>query len=569
MRQSLNLRRYVRTAIAVTLLATATLAIADEARDAALAQRDQVEQLERWRRDRERIAAVQGKSHAATWMEPVLAESPCHVVYYATVTARTADPNQYSRQAIKLLGPVQHMGRFEGACLGAQSIDRLRSNLQARLDAAGYITTRLSIPAQDLSWGVLTLEAEAGYVEAIKIDQADNALSPNPNSLAFKVGDLLNLRDIEHTLENLARLPSMSSRFLIEPGSEAGGSVVRIVPAGEPRWRGSIGLDSTDGDEYGAWQTSAQGTVDGLANVADQLSLSVSSAETHKGGERPYQHTWFAHWSVPFGRHLASISASSAKHRRYFAGGVGRFSETGRDGQVRLRWQWTPWRSALGRVSLWAATSSRRAQTYIDDIELLGRRRIGDRAELGSTWWIRHLCGELTLDGEGSRVTRLQRDNDFQLPLAGRPRQWQLNAQWNCRPTGANWDLNGSLSIQRISRPVDGTDLVVVGSRQTVRGHALPKSLSGQGATVVRNELGFPLWQLAEVVAVRPWLGIDWGRVHKPISEERLPSELTGVAVGARWQASRFSGELSAAWPVVSGPPTGAARWSASLRAAF
>jgi hemolysin activation/secretion protein len=547
----------------------ATVACADEARDAALARRDQAEQLEKWRRERDRTAAIQDTATAAAWKEPVPGESPCFVIHQVIIGAANSASTRQRGQDVALLGPVQQLGRFEGACMGAGSVEALRSNLQARLEAQGYVTSQLSVPPQALGQGVLMFEVSAGYVDAVLLDSAASTTTPARNALSLQAGDLLSLRDIEHSLENLARLPSQSSRFLIEPGAELGTSVVRIVPAGAPRWRGSVGIDSADSKDYGPWLASAQGTVDAPLGLSDQLSLSVSVASKHDPGERPQQLTGFAHWSVPMGRHLASLSVSSARHRRFFAGGVGRFGETGRDEQLRLRWQWTPWRGSAGRVQLWQAASERRARTFIDDIELLARRRIGSSLEAGASWWTRHPCGELTLDGEGARVMHLQRDTEFQAPLSGYPRQWQLNLQWNCQVATTGWALSGNASLQRASQTVDGTDLIVIGSRQTVRGHTLANALSGQGATVLRNELSGPAWRPGEEIAVRPWIGIDWGRIQKPISEARMPSELAGLALGARWQAAGFGGEITAAWPLASGAPKGAPRWSGGVRAAF
>ncbi len=542
--------------------------------ETSLAQREQLERLKQLQREADSSVPQQAGQAAYQWQAPINAEAPCFVVHQVWIeSAARADP------ADPLVGPARQLGSFEGACLGLKSIEALRSNLQARLHERGYITSTLIVPQQDLTSGTLTLQLRAGRVESVLVDAAAGTSArgrPATNALQQQAGDVLNLRDVEQTLENLSRLPSQASRFVVQPGTAEQTSVVRIMPTdGVARWRAVAGLDSLEGPEYGPWQTSMQVVLDAPLGLSDQLSVSVATARRQEPGEDPVQSSAFLFWSMPAGRHLLTVSASVADHRRFFAGGVGRFAERGSDQQVRARWQWTAWRSKAGRLQAWLAGSERRARTRIDDIELIARRRIGSSTELGLTWWQRHGCGALELEAEGAQVQRLERDLDFQPALNGLPRQWRMGAQASCRLSDSGWELITNAWLQRVARPVDGSELMVLGSRYTVRGYRPGDSLIGQGLGVMRHELLLPAWPLSANAAVRGAVALEWGRVLSPVAPaaagDVAKRELAAAAATLRWQAAAASGELTVALPLIAAAASSnrAARWSASARMAF
>ena len=549
--------------IGVCLVAPASAA---EARNSVVEQRDQLERIEQWRREQERRAPVIGTIITSGWQPAVPNEQPCFVVRQVRIelaapaeASHTTTPAP-SAGAQALLGPVHHLPGYEGVCLGAVSLERLRGNLADRLAALGYITSALLVPPQDLRSGELVLLLVPGLVEAVAVEGALLAARPAANALALAPGDVLNLRDIEQTLENLGRLPSQASRFVVEPGTAPGASVVRILPLQPDAalWRAQVGAERAEGSDYGDVQLTGQLGLDHLLRLSDQFGLWVAHSQSGgaAGGQRALQTSWYTYWNVPLGRHSLTLSQSRADYRRFIAAGVGQFRDAGRDTTHRVRWEWTFWRGEAGRMQLWAAASQRRARTFLDDIELISRRRLGTSVEQGLLLWGRVAGCEISLQLEGTQVQRLERDSDFQPPTSGLPRSWRADTQWAC-PLGAGYDLNGQAWVQRMAQPVDGSDLVVLGTRQTVRAHASADALSGRGQTVLRHELLLPALRLGSTAALRPTLALDWGRVHDPIDGGRAGRELAAVALGLRWQAGRASGQVLAQHPLRAPPNTG------------
>ena len=574
--------------LAAGLLTASSPAAANGLRDAAVEQREQRERIEQWRREQERRAPVVGASSTPGWQPPVVDERPCFVVRSVRIVLADNASSGVRSAARHLLGPVHHLPGFADACLGANSLERLRSNLQDRLAASGYITSALAVPPQDLSSGELVFTLEPGLVEAVAVEGAlarglagglAGAMAgarPAANALALAPGDVLSLRDIEQTLENLGRLPSQAARFVVEPGTVPGASLVRILPLQPDAalWRAHLGAERAEGADYGDVQFTGQLSVDHALRLSEQAGLWVSHSQGQESGgtARPLQTSWYAYISLPLGRHALSVSHSRADYRRFIAAGVGQFLDAGRDATSRARWEWTFWRGEAGRVQVWAAASQRRARTTLDDIELISRRRLGTSVEQGLVLWGRAAGCDLSLELEGTQVQRLERDSDFQPATSGLPRNGRAAALWACA-MGAGVDFNGQASVQRVSQPVDGSDLLVLGTRQTVRAHASADALSGRGHTVLRQELLLPALRIGARAALRPTLARDWGRIHAPVDGGQAGRELAAVALGLRWQAGRTSGQLSAQRSLRAPPARGEGvaqpRRDARLQASF
>lgn len=532
-------------------------------------QREQRDQIEQWRRQALRPADLPDATAPAMWLPPVPDERPCvNLKSVAFVVAGTSTTADAAPLPWRLIEPPAD---FLGVCVGVGSLQRLQANLLGRLHALGYVTSTLSLAEQDLQSGELKFSLYWGRIGQVQIESAARQASvdagPAPNALALRPGSVLNLRDIEHTLENLARLPSQAARIVIEPSTEPHTSDLRIVVSPQSRWHGSLGLDAAELQRQSPWDAQAQIWLDAPMGISDQLLVAASGTPEPTGEQRIKRHSVYVLWSLPLGRHLLSTSASSARNSRSIAGGVGRFVERGEEDRASLRWQWTPWRGADWRSQVWAAWNERRSRSFIDEVELLSRRRIAGDLSVGGSHWHRLGCGEARVEVESTETRRQARVAEFQDLQAPMPRQWRVQLDLHCSWPGGQvgaetsepstpWTWALSAWTQASERPFDGTDLLTLGGRYTVRGHAPDQALQGQRISVARISATALGQHLAMGFGWQPWLGWDLGRVERPVSRlaesDSRPRSRQAVVLGLRWQAGSASGELI--WARATGP---------------
>ena len=104
-----------------------------------------------------------------------------------------------------------------GQCLGINAVNVVMKRVQSAIMARGFITTRVLAAPQDLKAGTLTLTLIPGRIHAIHFDTGVSRRATVWNAMPAKVGDILNLRDIEQALENFKRVPTAEADIQITP----------------------------------------------------------------------------------------------------------------------------------------------------------------------------------------------------------------------------------------------------------------------------------------------------------------------------------------------------------------
>ncbi len=107
--------------------------------------------------------------------------------------------------------------------LGTRGINLVMRRIQNAIVGRGFVTTRVLAEAQDLSTGTLQLTVIPGRIRTIRFAAESDTRATGWNAVPAKPGDLLNLRDIEQTLENFKRVPTVEADIQITPaeGDEA------------------------------------------------------------------------------------------------------------------------------------------------------------------------------------------------------------------------------------------------------------------------------------------------------------------------------------------------------------
>lgn len=162
---------------------------------------------------------------------------------------------------------------YKEQCLSIVAIKNITKEITNYYIKQGYITSQAFIPEQDLSNHTLRIQVIEGRIESITIEDSPPRLALM--IFPHRVGNILNLRDIEQGLEQLNRSATALYEINIQPGTESGYSRViiqkkaRILPLS-----GQLSLDNSGNKSTGKQLLTGGLTAESLFGIGEQWSFS-------------------------------------------------------------------------------------------------------------------------------------------------------------------------------------------------------------------------------------------------------------------------------------------------------
>ncbi|WP_372435449.1 POTRA domain-containing protein [Pandoraea sputorum] len=109
------------------------------------------------------------------------------------------------------------LGRFVGQCAGTKGIALITSLATEAVLANGWVTTRVSVPEQDLAGGRLTLHLIVGRISSVRF--ADDSVRGSWRSaVPLREGDILSIHGLEQGLERPVRTQTSVSSPVRDSG---------------------------------------------------------------------------------------------------------------------------------------------------------------------------------------------------------------------------------------------------------------------------------------------------------------------------------------------------------------
>lgn len=472
-------------------------------------------------------------------------EKPCFVVREVRLSGVRDWPELASR-SWAFSGPGGDDSPV-GRCLGASSIGTVAARLQSALVGAGFITTRVLVPAQDLSTGVLELTVIPGRIHAVRLREGSSEQVRLSNALPLRSGDLLNLRGMEQALENLQRVPSAKVDIQVEPAGEAaepGMSDLVVSYEGRRQARVQFQVDDSGSSSTGRYPVSATMSLDHPLLLNDLFYVTVNrdvdwlwSAIRSRPSPHPSVGGHVLHYSLPWGYSQISVTFSRNGYRQVVVGAAQDYVYRGTSSSGELKLAHMLWRNQQFKVQAWSKFFGRGSRNFIDDTEVeVQRRRVGGwelglnlkrvsddvngEAEVSlkrGTGLFHALPAPEEAFGEGTSRVRLAQGSaslSGALPLGGT--RVQLSTQWR-----------GQVALQ----PLTPQDRFAIGGRYTVRGFGSDRTLTADHGLLMRNEAELPLRE-----QLSTYLGLDAGWVSGRGVERLAGRHLSGAVLGARWR---------------------------------
>jgi hemolysin activation/secretion protein len=472
-------------------------------------------------------------------------ETPCFPIRQISLEGADSAHFQWALKAVT---------SARGRCLGTAGVNAVMARVQNALIGAGFVTTRVVAPPQDLKSGTFALVLIPGRVGTIRFaDPASGAVLVKTNyrnALPVKPGAVINLRDVEQGLENFKRIASADADIQMMPGSQAGESDLVIAWRQSRPWRVNLTLDDGGNKSTGKYQANITLLVDNPLRIHDLFYVSISNDLNGKEhGTRGHS----VHYSLPYGYWLLSVSGNDYAYRQSVAGAIQSYTYRGNSDNLELKLSRLFWRDAVRKLSISLRAYRRNSRNFIDDTEVeVQRRRMGG-FEFGL--YGKQFVGRATVNGNvafkrgldafgrpsapeevaGDGISRprlINADLELSLPLALIGRQFDYQANWR-----AQWNRTALVAQDRFG----------IGGRYSVRGFDGESSLLSERGWLVRNDLG---WRPAHT-GQQIYLFLDYAQVGGAASASLAGTRLGGAGVGWRGQIKGLQYDLFAGKPVV------------------
>lgn len=431
-----------------------------------------------------------------------------------------------------------------GQCLGMNGLKKAAVLFQDYYINAGYITTRVEIPTQDLSTKKLKLTVVPGRISEIVV--AGNDISKW--ILPFSVGDILNIRDLEQGLENIQRTPEVDVKINILPGSENGSSKVVINTQRKKKWSlrasyNNLGDQSTGSELIGG--TSYLYNVTGLS---DLFYLAGTGSQT--GGYKNVS----TYYSVPFGYYDLSLYYSKSKSHQGIDIGAYTFDYIGKTEYFSLKGNRMLYRNVNSKFSASAELIRRKYDYTLGGTELVLQKRDMGNVRLGVNYKRNFTGAALDSTVTWQRFTKAFGGTDTPDMRTGTVSKESQIVNLNVNyvkwltmlPVNAYYELN--FGAQYSPDNLTLQDQFTIGDRWSVRGFQNSDGIYGNKGFFLQNTLN----AVTGYKGLIPYIGADYGQIIGKLPSQNLSGKkIMGGILGVKGAVRALEYDASVSAPFI------------------
>ena len=255
---------------------------------------------------------------------------------------------------------------YVGQCLGVAQLNQLLKVITDYYIDLGRVTSRAYLPQQDLSSGHLQVLVVEGKLEGVRGAEGSN-ITDRELAMAFpgKVGEALNLREVEQLVDQLSRLPSKQAQMELTPGSQIGGSEVLVKNIPQKPWRASLSRNNDGQKSTGEQQWGAGLEWDSPLGLADQLILR-GGHDAVSDHQKTSKNSMF-YYNVPWGWWNFSYLYSESDYRTFGVTDDFKYKQNGDNQTHQLRAERVIHRDDLSKTSVNVGVTHLRTNNYILD----------------------------------------------------------------------------------------------------------------------------------------------------------------------------------------------------------
>lgn len=450
---------------------------------------------------------------------------------------------------------------YRNKCIGLTDINILLKDLTNLYMDAGYITSRVYVPEQDIAGTkVLRLVAAEGTLSDIYLN-GKPADYPGLLATAFPgmKGRAVNIRDVEQGLDQINRLSSNNAKTSMLPGKEPGASILNVENKPGLPWHFTVANNNLGQKSTGYSRSSISFRMDNLVNLNDLVSLTYE----HSGPDYPWPNDGVGQSnsisgsiSVPYGYWTFTLNGSYYKYRSSVPGNYGDIDTSGDSGQLGFNVDRVILRDQNSITTLNAGIAYKETNNFLmGNLIEVGSRQYSV-ANLGISHSRRMLGGLWVFDlsyNQGLGLFGATKRGD---PGAGDAEPefskftGTINVTKPFQLASQNLQFSTLINGQYSPDNLYGAEQISLGGYSNVRG-TRDSILFGNNGLFTRNEITWRTlpWKDSELLTkrlgeFRPYAAIDYGHVF---GQDRFGIEggdVSGWTVGARLAGGNIGADI-------------------------
>lgn len=467
-------------------------------------------------------------------------------------------------EGVTLLSPqalAPKLDAYQNKCIGLSDINVLLKDITNLYMDAGYITSRVYVPEQDIAkTRILRLVAAEGSLSDIYLN-GKPADYPGLLGTAFPgLRDKpVNIRDVEQGLDQINRLSSNNAKTKMLPGKEPGASILNVENNPGLPWHFSIANNNLGQKSTGYSRSSVTFRMDNLVNLNDLLSLTYE----HTGPDYPWPNDGVGQSnsisgsiSVPYGYWSFTLNGSYYKYRSLVPGNFSDIASSGDSGQLGLSVDRVILRDQNSITTLNAGLAYKETNNFLmGNLIEVGSRQYSV-ASLGLSHSRRMLGGLWVFDlsyNQGLGIFGATGRGD---PGAGDAEPefskftGTINVTKPFQLASQNLQFSTMINGQYSPDNLYGAEQISLGGYSNVRG-TRDSILFGNNGLFTRNEITWRTlpWKNSELLSkrfgeLRPYAAIDYGHVFEQDRFGIEGGDVSGWTVGARLAGGNIGADI-------------------------
>lgn len=480
------------------------------------------------------------------------AKGPCFAITRVEVEGVTLLSSQ-------TLAPT--LASYQNTCIGLADINVLLKDITSLYMDAGYITSRVYVPEQDIAkTKVLRLVAAEGSLSDIYLNGKPAAF-PGLIATAFPglKGKPVNIRDVEQGLDQINRLSSNNAKTSMLPGKEPGASILNVENKPGLPWHFSVANNNLGQKSTGYSRSSVSFRMDNLVNLNDLLSFTYE----HTGPDYPWpndgtgqSNSISGSISVPYGYWSFTLNGSYYKYRSSVPGQYSDIDTSSTSKQLGFNVDRVILRDKDSITTLNAGLAYKATDNFLmGNLIEVGSRQYSV-ANLGISHSRRMLGGLWVFDlsyNQGLGVFGATKRGD---PGAGDAEpefskfMGTINVTKPFQLASQNFQFSTLINGQYSPDNLYGAEQISLGGYSNVRG-TRDSILFGNNGLFTRNELVWRTlpWKDSELLTkrlgeLRPYAAIDYGHVFGQARFGIEGGDVSGWTVGTRLAGGNIGADI-------------------------